>query len=129
MNKEDPMVREFYDELSDAQIETLELDGRILTRRNNGKLHACKKGAQDVEFLCRSKSIRDRYGLSSALGIMDKREFVESERLCKNCKRMIQDETGLRRVVVAVGEDESIDEAIESFCQKRNKTLNTVTPQ
>lgn len=103
------MVREFYDELSDAQIETLELDGRILTRRNNSKLHACKKGAAGVRFLCREKAIRDRYGLSSALGIMNTREFIESERLCKNCKRMIQNETGYLRVTLAIEEGEDIN--------------------
>lgn len=120
------MIRDFYDELCDADVGTVELDGRILTRRNNSLLHACKKGAANVEFLCQSKKIRDGpYGLSSALDIMTTREFVESERLCKNCKRIIQEETEWNRLVVAVSDDEPIDAAVERFTEKRNETLKS----
>lgn len=108
MNKKDPNIVEFHEDLSDSDVGTLSLENLYLVKNNKGTLHPCKKGAKGVRFMCQRKSVNTRYGTSN-LELMTAEEIVSSDRLCKNCRYKIERETGLTQVTIALPEEKVDD--------------------
>lgn len=128
---------DFYNDLSEANPETMELHGMVLMHKNNSKWHLCKKRASSIGHACGSGAptdpnssfyadVQENYNevrFEKATEVETPKEALEHNRMCHQCQRILQREFDLERLIVAVSEDTPIDVAVERFVNRREESL------